>query len=278
MKAIIYSTDIDKNYFTCLINEHLLCFYLTKTDMKKYGDFLSPNAIIDFSVLEQTKTIDKRLCRRVSHFNSIQIRTSKGLQTLFDHKDIQKTLIESMWSYDFLLFIDIEMSMPSYYHSGTYQSEVIQVGYILTNKELNVIKQDGYYIKPSKGRLVSKRTLRFLNIEREVFLEAKEYEDFYEDLKEMMQEYKPKLVVWGQNDILALKDSYQINKKSVLTTPKHFINLAQIHKNYFNLQNDLGLFKAFETYYGKALTQSHDAYKDAYVMMEIFSEFRKLMP
>ena len=168
------------------------------------------------------------------------------------------------------------MSMPSYYYTGTHQAEIVQVGYLLTDKNLNVIKKDDYYLKPANGRFVSKRTLKFLKVKREVFNTAKEYNYFYEDLKGMLKTYKPKIVVWGKNDILVLKDSYKINKKDALTTSKNFIDLLKIHKNYFNLKEELGLFKAYETYYNKTLTQSHDAYEDAKIMLEVFKYFRKL--
>ena len=276
MKSTIYTYNEKLNYFTTQIGNQMMCFYLTKTDAKKYKGLLYPGTLIDFEVLDQEKTIDKRKCLRVSHFNKIQIRRTRGLHTIFDIKDIKRDIIKVMWRFKHYLFIDIEMSMPSYYHTGTYQSEIIQVGYILTDKQLNIIKKDEYYIKPAFGRLVSKRTLRFLNIDRSVFKDAKDYNYFYDDLKHMMETYKPKLVVWGRNDILVLKDSYKLHKKDAITAPRQFINLLQIHKNYFNLQSDLGLFKAYETYYNKSLDQSHDAYKDAYITMEVFKYFRSL--
>lgn len=277
MKILIYEYDDRQNYFTAQVGNKMLCFYLTKADARKYKGLLHPGVLVDFEVLDQTKTLDRQKCMRISHFNKIQKHTNRGLHTLFDVEDLKRDMIKVMWRFKYYLFIDIEMSMPSYYHSGTFQSEIIQVGYILTDKKLNVIKKNNYYIKPAFGRLVSKRTLKFLNIDREVFHKAKEYRYFYNDLKQMIDKYKPKFVVWGRNDILVLNDSYALNKKDALTAPRQFIDLLKIHKNYFNLQSDLGLFKAYETYYNTPLEeQDHDAYKDALIMMEVFKYFRSL--
>lgn len=276
MKTTIYTYNEKLNYFTALVNDRMMCFYLTKSEARKYKNMLFPGALVDFEIYDQSKTIDRLKCYRISHFNKIQSRTPRGLHTIFDIAPIRKDMIKVLWRFKHYLFIDIEMSMPSYYHTGTFQSEIIQVGYILTDKHLNIIKKDQYYIKPANGRLVSKRTLKFLNIRRDVFDTAKPYSYFYEDLKDILKTYKPRLVVWGRGDRLVLNDSYKINKKDALTTSRQFIDLLQIHKNYFNLQSDLGLFKAYETYYNKTLEQSHDAYTDAYVMMEVFKYFRLL--
>ncbi len=276
MKSVIKEYNEKLNTFKVIIEDKEKYFYLTKKDAKKYEEMLFSGAFVDFEVSTQEKKIDKISYTRVTHFNKIGFFTERGLKITFDNNLIKEEIIKVMWRFKHYLFIDIEMSMPSYYHTGTHQAEIVQVGYLLTDKNLNVIKKADYYLKPSNGRFVSKRTLKFLNVKREVFNDAKEYDYFYEDLKGMLKTYKPKIVVWGKNDILVLKDSYKINKKDALTTSRSFIDLLKIHKNYFNLKDDLGLFKAYETYYNKSLPQSHDAYEDAKIMLEVFKYFRKL--
>ncbi len=276
MKSIIKEYNQKLNTFSVVIEAKEMYFYLTKKDANKYGEMLFSGAFIDFDVSSEQKKIGKILHTRVSHFNKIGFFTKRGVKVTFDINLIKEEIIKVMWRFKNYLFIDIEMSMPSYYQVGTHQAEIVQVGYILTDAKLNIIKKDDYYLKPSNGKLVSKRTLNFLNIKREVFDDAKDYNYFYEYLKTMMKEYKPKLIVWGKNDILVLKDSYEINKKDALTTSRSFIDLLKIHKNYFNLKDDLGLFKAYETYYNEKLPQSHDAYQDAKIMLEVFKYFRKV--
>jgi len=57
------------------------------------------------------------------------------------------------------------------------------VGYYLTDNKCNVIKYSSYYVKPTKFKTVSKRTLKFLNLEREAIKDSEEYSYFYNDLK-----------------------------------------------------------------------------------------------
>ena len=100
------------------------------------------------------------------------------------------------------------------------------------------------------------------------------FTEFYNEFKEILIKYNnPSIVVWGKNDILALKACYDINDLTPLTP--NFINLLQVHKNYFNLKNDLGLFNAYKNYTGKDLDQEHDALVDAFMTKNVFFEFKK---
>ncbi|MCR5307716.1 MAG: hypothetical protein K6E24_01810, partial [bacterium] len=70
-----------------------------------------------------------------------------------------------------------------------------------------------------------------------------------------------------------LKICYEINNLEALTP--NFINLLQVHKNYYNLKNDLGLFDAYKQYTGENLNQEHDALEDAFMTKNVFFEFKK---
>ncbi|HHW80058.1 MAG TPA: hypothetical protein GX742_04540, partial [Acholeplasmataceae bacterium] len=52
-----------------------------------------------------------------------------------------------------------------------------------------------------------------------------------------------------------------------------FVDLLKLHKDYFNLRNDVGLFKAYETYYEKNAEQVHDAKADAKITKKVFDAF-----
>ena len=141
----------------------------------------------------------------------------------------------------------------------------------------NVLLERSYYILPKNGR-PSIRTIRFLDLDLDEFLhEAKEYEYFYLDFKEILQKYEPKIVVWGKNDIIALEDSYKINNLLPLTTENDFFNLLVLHRDYFNINQDIGLFKAYQTYFPETNInpQKHDAVEDARITKTIFFEFLK---
>ena len=109
-----------------------------------------------------------------------------------------------------------------------------------------------------------------MKLDQAYYTEALDYMTFYQALKNVLDTYHPKIIVWGKNDMIALKASYQINKVKPLTHDHDFINLLQIHKTYYNLSDDLGLFKAYELYYNKAYDQAHDALDDALVTKHVF--------
>ena len=66
---------------------------------------------------------------------------------------------------------------------------------------------------------------------------------------------------------------YEINNLEPLKP--NYINLLQVHKNYYNLKNDLGLFDAYKKYTGEDLNQEHDALVDAFMTKNVFFEFKK---
>ena len=133
---------------------------------------LFAGVFVDFEISAQKRKIKKISYTRVTHFNKIGFFTKRGLKTTFDINLIKEEIIKVMWRFKYYLFIDIEMSMLSYYYTGTHQVEIVQ-WLSLTDKNLNVIKKDDYYLKPANGRFVSKRTLKFLKVKREVFNTAK---------------------------------------------------------------------------------------------------------
>ena len=99
------------------------------------------------------------------------------------------------------------------------------------------------------------------------------YDDFYDKLAFIVNTYHPKFIVWGKNDISALHDSYRLHQKKPLTVATDFIDLLKLHKDYYNLKDDLGLFKAYQTYYKIDETQAHDALDDALITKQVFDAF-----
>ena len=58
-----------------------------------------------------------------------------------------------------------------------------------------------------------------------------------------------------------------------MTDANDFIDLLKLHKDYFNLKDDLGLFKAYQVYYKIDETQAHDAHDDALITKQVFDAF-----
>ncbi|HKL60911.1 MAG TPA: hypothetical protein VJY66_00865 [Acholeplasma sp.] len=269
MKRIVHSANHTNNYFSCLLEGKLTYFYLTKAQARKYMSYINKGHVVDFEIYDNKKKVNNRICWQVAYFHKIEKPQHKQALVLFDLKDIRSQMKEVLEAFKYRLFLDLEMTMPPYF-KGPFEAEVIQAGFVLSNNKGEVILTDSMNIKPTKYPKISRRTEKFLGIDETYYDRADDYILFYDRLKYIIDTYNPRIIVWGKNDMIALKASYQINKVDVITTDQSFVNLLQIHKNYYNLTDDLGLFKAFELYYGKVEGQTHDAYDDALVTKQVY--------
>lgn len=276
MRLIVQSIDKKKKIFYCILNQRREAFYLSNKLAKVFLPILEPYVLIDFEVGE--KKIKKQgktttFVYPVTYFNYIEKLNPKII--LYDLNTLRKDMKRVLDQYEYFLFLDCEMTMPGY-KKGKFIPEIIQVGYILADKYKNVILDEGYYIKPLDEESINKRTVKFLNLDVEKFNnEAKDYHVFYEKLSSIINKYQPKIVVWGKNDVQAINYSYHLHKKEPLTYAHHFIDLLKLHKDYFNLSNDIKLFDAYKTYYGvtEQLNQEHNARTDAIVTKDVFDAF-----
>jgi sporulation inhibitor KapD len=175
------------------------------------------------------------------------------------------------------MFLDLEMSMHPYRVDKSFIQEVIQVGYILVDEEDKIVERYNQTIQPTIYRKLSKRTVKFLGITQDDVDKGIPFADFYHHFKQVIYKYNPAIIVWGRNDFLALKQAYKINHVPTLVHTTRYINLLKLHKNYFHLKNDLGLFNALGLYKEFDKPQSHNAYEDALVTMQIFYGFRNVV-
>ena len=89
-------------------------------------------------------------------------------------------------------------------------------------------------------------------------------------------EYNPKIYAWGRSDILAIEQSFSINKVKALDVRERHINLMQVMKNYYNLKDEIGLFQTYEEMSKNSLNpQQHDALEDAMITREIYCMFKQ---
>ena len=271
MKKIITSINHQDKVFYIIESGRKLGFHLTNKLSKTFFDYLDEGVLVDFEIGPKVKKIKNRIYYQVAHFN--QIISLHPYRVHYDLKKLQKDMKDVLIQDQYYLFIDFEMTMPGY-TDVTFLPEIIQVGYVLSKINQQPVKQEGYYVKPILRPTLSRRTKRFLKLDDETFFaQAKPYEILYHDLKNVIETYHPKLVVWGKNDITALSDSYKLNHYPKLTDDKDFIDLLKLHKDYYNLKDDLGLFKAYKTYYQTDLSQVHDAMDDATVTKLVFDAF-----
>lgn len=275
MKKIIHSIDRKKMIFYIIIQGKKIGFYLTNRLAKIFFEYLDKGVLVDFEIQTKMKKIGHLHVYQVAHFNQIiQLRPHRIHYDLYQLRHDMRHVLHQDRYY---LFIDFEMTMPGY-KDEFFKAEIIQAGYLLAKAKENAVLHDGYYILPKVNKELSKRTKRFLKLDQEQFFqEARPYDEFYDKLSHIMQTYHPKLVVWGKNDLTALNDSFILHQKKKITDDTDFIDLLKLHKDYFNLKDDLGLFKAYQTYYKIDFDQDHDAKDDAFVTKLVFDAFISYM-
>ena len=74
------------------------------------------------------------------------------------------------------------------------------------------------------------------------------------------------------------KKGARINHILDITKGVQIVDLLRLHKTFFGLKNDLGLFNAYTMYFGSDDNekQAHDALEDAMVTKLIFDWFKEV--
>ncbi|MDP3129790.1 MAG: exonuclease domain-containing protein, partial [Bacillota bacterium] len=175
------------------------------------------------------------------------------------------------------LFVDFEMSMPPFKYNPDFLSELIQCGMILCDDAGNVIEQHSTFIKPFMFPEITDRTRKFLKITQSAINNGVEFPEFHDQLDQIVTLFRPMIVVWGQNDIIELRKAALYHRLPDITKKAQFVDLLKIHKNYFGLKNDVGLFNAYKVYADvDPEKQAHDALEDATVTRIVFDGFKKV--
>lgn len=273
--GIIHSIDVENRLLTMKSRNKIEYFYLQNGLLKKFQRYLRPNTFVEFDYNENQDRCANVLAYKVNFFIRIFRKVGFRVEVFYDLSVIRSGVKNLLSNLDNIMFLDLEMTMQSFDSPKDFKSEIIQAGYLITDNKGNDLERKNYYIKPTLFPKLNKRTIKFLSIDDEVINnEGISFNEFYNEFKDILIKYNnPSIIVWGKNDILALKSCYEINGLTPLTP--NFINLLQVHKNYFNLKNDLGLFNAYKNYTGKDLDQEHDALVDAFMTKNVFFEFKK---
>lgn len=250
-------------------------FYLQRSMINKVGKYLSPGKFIQFMAKQEPRIYRKQKVQDVEYVLRIQaIRYRKNITYYdFDHiKTGTKNVINNL---TYKMFLDLEMSMHPYKVDKNFKQEIIQVGIHLVDKDNHIVYKYNQNIQPTIHKKLTKRTIKFLDITQEEIDAGITFKEFYIEFKRLVEKYDPAIIVWGRNDFLALREAYKINGLPSLHKKTRYINLLKLHKNYFNLKNDLGLFNALKLYQEAPEKQAHNAYEDAYVTSLIFDGFKK---
>ncbi|MDE6946062.1 MAG: hypothetical protein K2P14_02635 [Anaeroplasmataceae bacterium] len=273
----IHSTHLKNRIIGIKAYKRILYLHFQNSQMNQFKRYFYKGVYLDLDYEEQ-KTVVRAGISAYS-VNFIQQIFSLSLYKkihYYDHLELSSSLSDFLNSLGNILFLDLEMTMPSYAFSGKeYHSEIIQVGYVLVNGIGKEIHRYSEYIKPIINPVLSKRTIEFLNINPYEFkTKAIAYKSFYEDFKTVLTDYKPTIVIFGKNDRLMLNQSFEIHKVQSLNKYVRYVNLSKLIQNYYNLKNEPGLFKLYQAYYENEDIQVHDAFNDSYVTKAVFDAFK----
>ncbi|HHX78761.1 MAG TPA: hypothetical protein GX695_03290 [Acholeplasmataceae bacterium] len=252
--------------------------YLTRKFFRDFGPYFYEYPYVIIEVGQIKKIHHGFSCFELTAFKKVTQFISRSRKVFFDIDKIRESIKTIVNKDSNLIFLDLEFSLPSYNPKKRTPAEIIQYGLVLTDSFGNVITASKNLVKPNKFYSLNKKTLRFLNRDIYDFEEAVDYIEFYQILEKLIKEYDAKIIAWGRNDIITMEKSFKINRLYPLELKERYINIMQLMKTYYNLKNDLGLFDTYQMMVsGNIDSQTHDAYEDAVVMMDIFFEFKKLI-
>ena len=272
----IVSEVIDDNIFVIKKNNKKYCFYLKKNMAKKYKKYLH-DGVKTIMYLEKKKVIHDHISLYVVN-NFVEISEIKrGKKILYYAINIIQNGIQDIVNKNNnFLFIDFEMNMQDYVPIKNFCQEIVEAGYLLTTSDGAIIHLEHQYIKPKKFRFITNRTKNFLGYSDELFNNAISFRKLYNDLIKLDEKYHPIIFVWGKSDIAVIKKCAEINELKWHNF--HFIDLLQLHMNYFGLKEAPGLFNTWERYNKKTIKeQTHDSLEDAMITEEVFFKFKEII-
>lgn len=265
-----------KRLITIKTTKKINFYYMSKSMFKQFMQYFEPGIFIFMTVKVQTRYYRGFVVRNVVSIDKL-LSPNKNRPTIYYDISIIKSGIKNLINQNrYRLFLDFEMSMPPYNNYQSFVSEIIQAGFILTDESGKIIEEFSSYIKPKLIPEISIRTKKFLHIDQSDVDGGKTYDDLHRLIVDLQRKFNPIVYVWGKNDQLELNKLNRIHRLSNFTKTMQFIDLLSLHKMYYGLKNDLGLFNAYNLYMEDSdlEKQKHDALEDALVTKEIFYAFK----
>ncbi len=273
----LHSVSVENRIVSIKQGKRVAYFYMAKGMFNTFMQYLNEGIYLFMWVNDHERRLKGVMVKSVENLDKIIFPDKQNPRIYYDTNIIKKGIQSIVNGTQPKLFLDLEMSMPPYQNYEKFVSEIIQCGMVLVDSEGNILENHKDFIKPTLFKELSNRTKKFLHITQETIDSGIPYHDFYRTLERIIKTKRPMIIVWGQNDIIEIKKSAQLHHLPDLTRNVQFIDLLKLHKHYFGLKNDLGLFNAYK-FYSDVIPedQVHDAYEDAMVTKVIFDFFKKV--
>jgi len=162
--------------------------------------------------------------------------------------------------------------------SSHYPFEIIQIGAIKLDINLNVVDSFNRYIKPSIYKSILPFITELTGITTEQLVTEESFPEIYNEFVEFIDDTNSIFCMWGMSDIKEIFKNAEYHELNTKLLPKMFINLQPYVTLYLNfpqkklmrLQNAVELLNIPISY------EFHNALFDAYYTSEIFKKIHNL--
>ena len=273
----IHMIELDNKIIGIKQNKRIMFFYFQNSQMNLFKRYLYQDNWIDLEYNPELVKKGHFLAHPVNIINRIEAFGKYDHIVYYNKKKVNNNLYDFLNDLENVMFLDLEMTMPSYQFKGKgFITELIQAGLVIFDKNGNELYKYNNYVLPTVNEGLTKRAFDFLHIDKETYYNnAISYDKFYDDFNEVLDKYNPAIIVFGKNDIKVINESYEINKKESLENKTRFINILKLIKTYYSLKNDPGLFKLYEVYYNVDDEQTHDALDDSFTTYMVYKAFKE---
>lgn len=275
--GILHGVVEDKRLIAIKTKRQVRFYYMSKGMFKNFMMYLTDGIYVFLTVQSKSRLYKGYRVQNIINIDKVLSPNKNNPKIYYDISIIKSGVRSIVNQHRYKLFIDFEMTMPPYTNYQNFVSEIIQFGYILVDPYDIEVERKQAFIKPVQFPELSKRTIKFLQIDQSQVDQGIRYIEFYRIFRKLVQKYQPMIFVWGKNDQLELNKMNSRYHLKRLGRQVQFIDLLNLHKIFFRLKNDLGLFNAYNLYADVDLSsQKHDAFEDALVTREIFNYFKKV--
>lgn len=273
----LHSVIVENRIVTIKQGKRVAYFYMAKGMFNTFMQYLNEGIYLFMLVSDTEKRQRGVMARTVESLEKIIFPDRQNPRIYYDTTIIKEGIQAIVNGTQPKVFLDLEMSMPPYQNYENFVSEIIQWGMVFTDRDGNILETHKEFIKPTIHKELTNRTKKFLHITQETIDSGITYHEFYRIFERIIKTFRPMIIVWGQNDIIEIKKSSLMHQLPDLTRNVQFIDLLKLHKHYYGLKNDLGLFNAYKAYTSlDPLAQAHDAFEDAIMTKTIFENFKKV--
>jgi sporulation inhibitor KapD len=281
MSNIVYGRlrDVHKDARVVTIkrNGRIEYFHMPKGLFQTFLELFLKGSYLFMTVSDEKRKTKGWMTRSVESIEKIMLPQGQTPLVFFDIALIRGQIRSLVESERPKLFLDLEMTMPPYRIVEPFESEIIQYGYVLAAADGTVLEKEKNFVKPTRKDAVTDRTRKFLKISQEDVETGIPGSDFLKRLVALIRRERPTVFVWGQNDGIELRKASRRHHLPDITRGIQMVDLLRLHKTFFGLKNDLGLFNAYALYYEDAIDakQTHDALEDAWYTKRVFDGFRE---